>query len=50
MMYIETIPTTVWDWKESGSPKTAQESIELRMRQIQRKRAAEKIEEDITEK
>ncbi len=45
MIYNETIPATVWDWKLDGSPETAQESIELRMRQIQRKRAAEKIEE-----
>jgi len=43
MMYIETIPATVWDWKESGSPETAYESIEFRLRQIQRKKAAEKI-------
>ena len=45
MMYIETIPATVWDWKERGSPEIAQESIELRVRQIQRKRTAEEIEE-----
>lgn len=45
MTYIETIPVTVWDWKRDGSPEIAQESIKLRMRQIQRKRAAEEIEE-----
>lgn len=45
MTYTETIPETVWDWKESGSPEIAQESIALRLRQIQRKRAVEEIEE-----
>lgn len=45
MTYNEAVPETVWGWKERGSPETAQESIALRLRQIQRKRAVEEIEE-----